>query len=263
MDLKMEGLRAFVAGSSRGLGYAIANELACEGVNIAINSRDGDALQAAAMRLRGEHRVKAVALPADIGDPNAPARLIAQTVEAFGGLDLLVTNAGGPPPGKFESFDDDAWQQAVELSLMSHVRLIRAALPYLRKSSSPSVLTITSVTVKQPILELVLSNSVRLATIGLTKTLALDLGKEGIRFNSILPAWTETKRVQHLMENRAKANNTTVEEEMVRQAKDSPLGRMAKPEEFARVAVFLLSPAASYLTGNMISVDGGSYKGIF
>lgn len=263
MDLKLKGLRAFVAGSSRGLGYAVASELASEGVNIAINSRDGDALRASAKRLKSEHKVEIAAFPADIGDPDAPARLIGQTAEAFGGLDLLVTNAGGPPPGKFETFDDEAWHRAVELSLMSHVRLIRAALPYLRKSPSPSVLTITSVSVKQPILELVLSNSVRLATIGLTKTLALDLGKEGIRFNSILPAWTETERVQGLMENRAKANNTTVEEEMARQAKDSPLGRMAQPEEFARVAVFLLSPAASYLTGNMISVDGGSYKGIF
>jgi 3-oxoacyl-[acyl-carrier protein] reductase len=165
--------------------------------------------------------------------------------------------------GKFESFDDETWQQAVELSLLSHVRLVRAALPYLRKSESPSVLTVTSYSVKQPIPNLVLSNSVRAATVGLTKSLALELGAEGIRFNSILPAWTETERVIQLMEHRAKTNNTTVEVEINKQTKDSPLGRMGKPEEFANVAVFLLSPAASYVTGVMISVDGGMYKGTF
>jgi 3-oxoacyl-[acyl-carrier protein] reductase len=147
------------------------------------------------------------------------------------------------------------------LSLLSHVRLIRSALPYLRKSEAPSVLTITSYSIKQPIPNLVLSNSVRAATAGLTKTLALELGVEGIRFNSILPAWTVTERVYELMSHRAKVNNTTVEQEMSKQAQDSPFGRMGNPEEFANAAVFLLSPAASYITGVMLSVDGGMYKG--
>jgi len=187
--------------------------------------------------------------------------LVAQTVDAFGGLDLLFTNAGGPPPGPFESFDEAIWQQSVDLSFMSHVRLIRAALPFLRKSEAASVLTVTSMSVKQPIVNLVLSNSVRAATVGLTKTLALELGKDGIRFNSILPGWTETERVMELMAARAISNKTTVQEEAAKQSTESPLGRMGHPEEFANAAVFLLSPRASYITGVMLNVDGGMYKG--
>ena len=144
---------------------------------------------------------------------------------------------------------------------MCHVRLIRAALPHLRQSKAASVLTITSYSVKQPLPYLVLSNSVRSATIGLTKSLALELGSEGIRFNSILPAWTETERIYELMVARANFNNTTPEEEIAKQANESPLGRMGKPEEFANAAVFLLSPAASFITGVMLTVDGGMYNG--
>jgi 3-oxoacyl-[acyl-carrier protein] reductase len=131
----------------------------------------------------------------------------------------------------------------------------------LRDSNAASVLTITSYSVKQPIPNLVLSNSVRAATVGLTKTLALELGNEGIRFNSILPGWTETERVVELMTHRAKINQTTVEEEIAKQSRDSPLGRMGRPEEFANAAIFLVSPAASYITGVMLTVDGGMYKG--
>ena len=141
------------------------------------------------------------------------------------------------------------------------MRLIRSALPHLRKSPAASVLTITSYSVKQPIPNLVLSNSVRAATVGLTKSLAIELGADGIRFNSILPAWTVTERVYELMEHRAKVNGTTVEEEIAKQASESPFGRMAQPEEFANAAVFLLSPVASYITGVMLPVDGGMYKG--
>jgi len=182
-------------------------------------------------------------------------------VDVFGGLDILITNAGGPPAGSFESFDEEVWGKAVDLSFMDHVRLIRAALPHLRKSIAPSVLTVTSFTVKQPMLNLTLSNSIRLATIGLTKSLALELGGEGIRFNSILPGWTETERVQDLMSFRAKNNNSTVDEEIYKQSADIPLGRMGKPEEFANAAVFLVSPTASYITGVMLQVDGGLIKG--
>ena len=145
----------------------------------------------------------------------------------------------------------------------SLTRMKRRALPHLRRSAAASVLTVTSLTVKQPVANLVLSNSIRLATIGLTKSLALELGHQGIRFNSILPGWTETDRVLHLMEHRSKASGLSVEEERQKQAKESPLGRMATPEEFANVGAFLLSPAASYLTGVMLSVDGGMYKGTF
>jgi 3-oxoacyl-[acyl-carrier protein] reductase len=175
----------------------------------------------------------------------------------------LITNAGGPPSGTFENQDDAAWQKAIDLCLMSHVRLIRAALPYLRQSTCPSVLTITSIAVKQPIANLVLSNSIRAATASLTKSLALELGSENIRFNSILPASTLTERILDLLSYRAGQNGTTVDEEMRKQAAESPFKRLATPEEFANAAVFLVSPAASYITGVMLTVDGGSYKATF
>lgn len=261
MDLNLAGKRAFIAGASRGLGYAVARGLAREGAVVTINSREAAKLELAAEALRKETGAQVFALAGDVIDPQAPARLIEQAVQAMGGLDLLVTNAGGPPPGRFEVFDDATWQKAIDLSLLSHVRLIRAALPHLRQSPAASVLTITSYSVKQPIPNLVLSNSVRAATVGLTKSLALELGAEGIRFNSVLPGWTETERVVELMAARARASGASVEEEIARQAKDSPLGRMGRPEEFANAAVFLLSPAASYITGVMLTVDGGMYKG--
>lgn len=262
MDLGLKDKLALITAASRGLGYATAKVLAKEGAKVAINSRDPDHITQAAQKLTLETGVNIIPLAGNVADPSIPADLIKRAVESLEGLDILVTNAGGPPPGKFESFDDQDWQNAIELSLMSHVRLIREALPYLRESETPSVLTITSYSVKQPVPNLVLSNSIRSATIGLTKTLALELGSDGIRFNSILPAWTETERIYELLENRAQTNKTEFEEEMTKQAQDSPFGRMGKPEEFASAAAFLLSPAASYITGVMLTVDGGMYKGI-
>jgi 3-oxoacyl-[acyl-carrier protein] reductase len=261
MDLQLDGMKALVTGASRGLGFATARGLALEDCQVALNSRDEARLEAAAQQIKEETGRTVIPLSGDVTAPNTPQVLVERCAKALGGLDLLVTNSGGPPAGRFENFDDAAWQAAFELNLLSHVRLIRAALPYLRRSPAPSVLTITSYSIKQPIPNLVLSNSVRAATVGLTKSLALELGSEGIRFNSILPAWTETERVHSLMAQRAQANSTSIEEEFLKQARDSPLGRMGKPEEFANAAVFLLSPAASYITGVMLTVDGGMYKG--
>ena len=267
MNLNLKGKNALVTGASRGLGYATAQGLALEGASVSINGRNPAKLSAAGEAIQktladqGIEDPGIYTFPGDVSDPGVPAALVDQAAAAMGGLDILVTNAGGPPSGKFEQFDDQAWSQALELTLMSHVRLIRAALPFLKKSNAASVLTVTSYSVKQPIPNLVLSNSIRAATVGLTKTLALELGNEGIRFNSILPAWTETERVYDLMQYRASLNHTTLEEEIARQAKDSSLGRMGTPEEFANAAVFLVSPAASYITGVMLTVDGGMYKG--
>lgn len=261
MDLQLNGKKALIIGASRGLGYAVAQGLAQEGADLVITSRQPAGLDKAVGSLSKISKSRIIAVAGDITDPSFPATLLEKTVAELGGLDLLVTNAGGPPPGKFEDFDDQMWQRAIDLSLMSHVRVIRAALPHLRQSGSPSVLTITSYSVKQPVPNLVLSNSVRAATVGLTKTLALELGRDSIRFNSILPGWTVTERVTELMSARAKMNGTTIDEEIAKQAQDSPLGRLCQPHEFANVAVFLLSPAASYLTGVMLSVDGGMVKG--
>lgn len=263
MDLQLKGKVALITGSSSGLGYSTALLLAKEGARVAMNGRNPEKLAKAVQSVAGETGGDVIGFPADVTPHQAAAEIVGQVIDRYGALDILITNAGGPPAGKFENFDDETWQKAVELSFLSQVRLIRAALPYLRKSSAPSVLTITSMSVKQPIPNLILSNSIRMATIGLTKTLALEMGGEGIRFNSILPAWTETDRIVELMSARAKGNGTTVDEEIRKQSQESPFGRMGKPEEFANVAVFLVSPAASYLTGIMLTVDGGMYKGAF
>ncbi len=261
MDLKLKGKRAIITGASRGLGFAVASTLADEGVDIILNARNESNLINAVSMIKDRSGVKVIPVIGDVTLPETPARLIQAVEEHLGGLDLLLTNAGGPPPGAFESFTDLDWENAVELSFLSHVRLIRAALPALRKSSSPSILTVTSVSVKQPMPNLILSNSVRSATVGLTKSLALDLGSSGIRVNSILPAWTDTERVQDLMQARANLNLSTIEEETAKLTKESPMGRMGTPQEFANAAVFLLSPAASFITGVMLAVDGGFYKG--
>ena len=263
MDLRLKDKRALVTGSSQGLGYAAALGLAKEGCKVAINGRDEAKIKAKAETLQNETGSQIIGLAGNVSAADVPEKLVQQTAEAFGGLDILITNAGGPPPGSIDVLDDEAWQKGIDLCLMAHVRLIKSALPYLRKSDSASILTVTSLAVKQPIPNLLISNSVRAGTIGLTKSLALELGKEGIRVNSILPGWTETERVGELMTARAKANNSTVEEEARRQAAESPFGRMATPEEFANAAVFLVSPAASYITGVMLSVDGGMLKGTF
>ena len=261
MDLDLKNKTALVTGSSRGLGYATALGLAREGCQVAVNSRQAESASAAAEAITKETNARVIGLAGDVTEPDVPERLVGEAARLLGGLDILITNAGGPPSGAFDSFDEAAWQKAIDLSFMSHVRLIKAALPFLNKSSSASVLTITSYSVKQPIPNLVLSNSIRAATVGLTKTLALELGPSGIRFNSILPGWTDTERVTELMTARAKLNKTTAEQEIARQSKDSPLGRMGTPGEFANAAVFLVSPAASYITGVMLTVDGGMYKG--
>lgn len=263
MDLHLQGKIALVTGASRGLGYATALQLAREGAQVVINSRDSAKLTAAARQIETETSRSVLVQPGDVVESAFSEKLILQTIAALGGLDILVCNAGGPPPGVFESFDDLAWQKAIDLSFLSQVRLIRAALPHLKKSNAASVLTVTSMSVKQPLPNLILSNSVRAATVGLTKSLALELGPFGIRVNSILPGWTETERVTQLLSARAEANNTSIPVELEKVARDSPLGRIGTPQEFANAAVFLVSPAASFITGVMLTVDGGMIKGTF
>lgn len=263
MDLGLKEKRALVAGSSRGLGYALARGLAREGCRVVLNSRNEEKVKDTAETLGKETGAEVSAVAGDVSDGGTPQRLADEAAKILGGIDLLVTNSGGPPSGPFETLTEEQWLQAVNMNFLSHVRLIRAALPYLKKSDAASVLTMTSWTVKFPMPNLVLSNSIRSATIGLTKTLALELGSQGIRFNSILPAAMDTPRMRELQTYRAQKNGTTLEQEAAKDSSNSVLGRMGRPEEFANVAVFLLSPAASYVTGVMLTVDGGQYKATF
>ena len=261
MDLGVDGKVALVAASSRGLGFATARQLVREGARAVICGRNEKSVNNAAHALQAEskHEHGAEGVVADVTVPADVERLIAYTVKTFGGLDILITNAGGPPGGTFDSVDMGQWEKGVELTLLSAVRLIRAALTHLRESEVPSILTITSFSVKQPVAGLLLSNSLRPAVVGMTKTLSQELSADGIRVNSILPGWTRTERVDELMDYRAEVNNTTAEEELANVAAGIPLGRMAEPEEFGRVAAFLVSPAASYVTGVTVEVAGGRH----
>jgi 3-oxoacyl-[acyl-carrier protein] reductase len=260
MDLGLKDAKVFVAASSSGLGRAAAFQFSREGAQVGINGRNVQRVEETALAIAEETGGKVIALPGDMADGSTVHELVNQAASDLGGLDVLVTNAGGPPSGSFDHTPLDAWEAAFHLSLMSSVHLIHAALPYLRRSTRAAILTVTSVSVKQPIDNLILSNSLRMGVIGLTKSLAKELGPEGIRVNSILPGWTRTGRVTELMQSRAQKLGITVDEAVARQAAGTPLGRMGEPSEFANAAVFLCSPAASYVTGAMVPVDGGSIQ---
>jgi 3-oxoacyl-[acyl-carrier protein] reductase len=260
MDLGLHNANVFVAASSAGLGAAAARRFSLEGANVAINGRNVDTLNATAESIRAESGGRVMPFPGDLTDSKQVKLMIEGAAEAFGGLDILITNAGGPPAGTFDTVTPEQWDLAYQLTVKCSVDLIRAALPYLRQSSRAAILTITSVSVKQPVDNLILSNSVRMGVIGLTKTLAQELGPEGIRVNSILPGYTRTRRVEQLAQVRAEKEGISVEEALADNAANTPLRRVGQPEEFGNVAVFLCSPAASYVTGAMLPVDGGSIK---
>lgn len=260
MDLGLSGARVLVTAASQGLGAATARRFSLEGAQVVINSRSLPKLQETAAAINAESGRPVFTFAADLTDHHAVSRLIANSVETLGGLDILVTNAGGPPAGTFEQFDPTAWENATRLTLLSAVHLIHEALPHLRRSSRAAILTITSLSAKQPVDNLTLSNTLRPAVIGLTKTLSLELAKDGIRANSILPGITDTERVAYLMQSRAQANGTSVEEESRKAGREIPLGRMGTPEEFANAAVFLSSPAVGFITGVALPVDGGAIR---
>lgn len=264
MDLMLNNKVALVAASSSGLGLALAKELVRENAKVAICGRDRVRLQKAGDELSelAKNKQQVATYQADLTKEFDIQNLVAATAERFGGIDIVVTNAGGPPAGTFDSTTADDWDRGYVLTLKSAVLLVQTALPFLRDSECGSVLTITSISAKQPIEGLLLSNAYRPAVIGMTKTLATELGPEGVRVNSILPGWTATERVVHIFEDRAERNGTTVEEEQAKVAGAIPLRRMAEPQEFGRVGAFLVSPAASYITGTMLQVDGGDYHGL-
>ena len=261
MNLGLHDNVALVTASSRGLGRAVALRLAQEGAHVAICARGEDSLRESATEIKAQTDQQVLAIPADISAPEAADTLVEATVERFGRLDILVTNAGGPPPGQFLDFTSEDWEDAIQLTLMSAVRLCYAAAPVMKQQGTGAILTMTSITVKQPLPNLVLSNSLRLGVTGLIKTLADELAPFGIRVNAICPGWTRTARVDQLLKDRAQRNATTSEEEAARIAENIPMRRMGRPEEFAAAAAFLVSDAASYVNGVSLLVDGGMYRG--
>lgn len=260
MDLGLQGGRVLVTGASAGLGKATARQFSREGAIVVINSRNLGNLQIAATEINAETGNVVYTIAGDVSIPDEAERVVKTAADMMGGLDVIVTNAGGPPSGTFDNFSIDEWRSATELTFITHVALIKAALPYLRQSMRPAILTITSSAVKQPVDNLTLSNAIRPAVVGLTKTLSLELGAEGIRVNSILPGMTDTDRVDFLMKSRAEKNNTTPDEERHKAAQSIPLKRIGTPQEFANAAVFLCSPAAGFITGVSLPVDGGTIR---
>jgi 3-oxoacyl-[acyl-carrier protein] reductase len=263
MDLNLKNKIAFVAASSGGLGFITALQLVREGARVIISGRSKERLEAAKQKMLADvPSAEVLTLEMDVLDEAQIRKAVQQAVEAFGGLDILVTNAAGPKAGTFTDLNPAHWQNAFHLTLMSAVNLIYAALPHLQKSKAASILTITSTSGKQPLPGLFLSNVFRPAVLGLTKSLSVELAANNIRVNSILPGFTATDRSIELLNYYAEVHHSTPEQEMEDIVSEIPLKRIADPEEFAKVAAFLVSPAASYLTGVMLQVDGGRCRGI-
>jgi 3-oxoacyl-[acyl-carrier protein] reductase len=265
MNLNISGLKAVITGASKGLGFATARELLSEGANVLINSRsETNLFDAKADLLKDGYAQNQIhTFSGDVTQNSVCQGIADHAKKVLGGIDLLITNSGGPPAGSFEDLDVADWEESINLSFKSHLFLIKSCLPCLKHSKYPSVLAVTSFTIKNPFENLILSNTIRAATAALIKSLSIELGSEGIRFNSILPGWTYTDRVRDLLAYRANKNDTSVSIEMNKITEAIPLRRMAEPDEFARVAAFLVSPAASYITGVLLNVDGGITRSLF
>lgn len=259
MDLALKDKVALVTAASRGLGKATALEFAREGALVAMCARS-ERIESAAQEIARETGARVLPVRADLTQPTDIERLVADTLAEFGRIDILFVNAGGPKPGLFLSLQPEDWEAATELTLMSTVRLCYAVVPHMIQQGEGSIVASQSYLVKQPLDNLVLSNSLRLAVIGLVKSLANELGPKGIRVNSINPGWTWTERVEQLMADLATRNNTSPEQEAAKITNAIPLGRMGTVEEFARAAVWLASPAASFINGHALVIDGGLVK---
>jgi 3-oxoacyl-[acyl-carrier protein] reductase len=258
MDLEIDGNTALITASSSGLGKASATALAREGVNVVINGRDTDRLEAAADEIREIATGEVVSQPGDLTDENDIERLVEHTVDEFGGIDHLVTSAGGPPSGSFLDTSDEDWYEAYELLVMSVVRLVRETEPHLRDGDGGTIVNITSRSVKEAIDSLVLSNSVRMSVIGLEKTLSTELAPE-VRANSVLPGTHETPRIQELVEQGVERGEyDSYEEGIASRGQDTPLERIGDPIELGDTVAFLCSPRSGYINGQAIVIDGGS-----
>lgn len=258
MDLGLKGKVALVTAASKGMGKACAMGLAAEGARVAIAARTEADLKVTADEIRAKTRADVLAIPTDVTKAEQVKALVAQVTQSFGTPDILIANCGGPPRGYFDEFNDEAWHAAVEVSLLSTVRLIREVLPGMRARKWGRILTIQSVSVKEPLGELLLSNAVRPGVHGMMKTLSRQLGAEGILVNTLCPGRILTDRLLGGL----KGSGLSREEYLSRTSSDIPLGRPGTAEEFANVAVFLASERASYVTGVSLQIDGGLVRGL-
>jgi 3-oxoacyl-[acyl-carrier protein] reductase len=262
MDLGLTGKVALIAGASKGLGYAVAQAMAREGAAVSISSRDEASIAKAASQIERETGARVFAMPVDVRSAEAIDRWVKTTADRLGGIDALMTNSGGPPAGAALSFDDRAWQEAADLLLFSALRMTRATAPYMRTRGGGAILMSTSSSVKEPIENLGLSTVVRAAVSALSKTLALELASDRIRVNQIIPGRIDTDRVRHLDEVNAKKQGISTDAAKKKSMASIPLGRYGDIEEFGRVGAFLLSEAASYMTGATVQVDGGAIHSV-
>jgi len=254
MDLGIKNKVAFVAASSQGLGKSVALELAQEGARIIINGRKKDTLHHAKKQIEDQAKSEVVAIVGDLSKQDERERVIQTALNTFSNIDILVTNTGGPPAGKFETFKQQDWDNAYQNLLASVVGLVNGFLPSMKKQQWGRIISITSMAVKQPVNNLILSNSVRASVVGLIKTLSNELAPFNITVNNVMPGYTETERLSELIKNDPSFANAKGE---------VPMGRFGKPEEFAATVAFLASERASYITGQSIAIDGGWIKALF
>jgi 3-oxoacyl-[acyl-carrier protein] reductase len=262
MNLGLKGRGVIVAASSQGMGLATAEAFAREGAQVAMCARTEKTLLEAANRIRTQTGAEVYAEALDVTDAAAVQRFVEQVAKRFGRIDVCVTNAGGPPAKNFLSLSADEWRKAVDLNLMSVVHLAKAVIPHMQRHRWGRIVTITSISVKQPIADLVLSNSVRAGVVGLVKSLSNEFGKDGILVNNVAPGYTSTERLQELAQVRALAAGSSPQQICDSWAAETPVKRLGTPEEIAAVILWLASEQASYVTGQTILVDGGIYRGV-
>jgi 3-oxoacyl-[acyl-carrier protein] reductase len=262
MELGLRGKVAIVAGSSKGIGRAVARELAAEGCRITLCARREAELLKAADELRQATGAEVQAVPADVTRYMDIKAVVQRTADAYGRIDILFTNAGGPPAGLFDTITDENWEEAFELNLLSAVRMIREVVPHMRRGGGGRIVNLTSTSVKQPIDGLILSNSIRMGVVGLAKTLSQELAKDNITVNTVCPGRILTDRLRSLMATNAERAGKRVEEMFEAGKAEIPLRRYGAPEEIASMVAFLASDRAGYVTGVTVQVDGGLIRGV-
>ncbi len=262
MDLGIRNRVALVAASSQGLGLATAEAFAAEGCRVAMCARNQQTLAAGAEKIRKQHKVDVLTEAFDVTDAGAVKRFVAAVADKFGSVDICVTNAGGPPAKGFLAASLEDWQHAIDANFLSTVYFAREVIPHMQRKKWGRIVTITSITTKQPVADLVLSNAVRAAVVGLVKSLANEFGRDGILVNNVGPGFTATDRLKALAKARSVASGKSEQEIVDAWAADAPLKRLGDPRELAETIVWLASERASYITGQTVLVDGGMYKGL-